>query len=204
MRAINLLKHEINAPTKVLYLVALIFIAGCGGGKTDDNLIPPDAPSAQALAQTSNTTSTGSVASALDSLEKSGSVLKQDRSSSLTGPDSNKNGIRDDIDQYIRSNYKNTEEIEAAERLARSIAAVLIVDQTNPEKMQNVSQEMGNSVDCAVLKIKRYSDLINKLEALTFNTKGRAQVYIAYNKARSGTSTSMSSSDKCVPIGSTS
>jgi hypothetical protein len=72
-------------PTKTLALAAIAFsLSACGGGS-----VRPDTPESATLAQQ------------IETLEKTGQLPQLDRSSDIRGPDTDNNGIRDDIDAWI-------------------------------------------------------------------------------------------------------
>src|SRR5690554_8006694 len=81
---------ELNMKKELLCLPLALALVACGDNDSDTSKSasqPPETPPAVTL----------------QSLEDSGEIPKLDRSASLPGTDTDTNGIRDDIDEYIRS-----------------------------------------------------------------------------------------------------
>ena len=214
-----------------LMLAVLLALSACGGGKTtaaEPNMVPPGAPraadipsaaSAQAAASSpvataptapastpasapaSTTTASASLKSQIQALERSGALPALDRSTSITGPDANNNGVRDDIEAYIAGLPLSDAQKRAALQDARATQAALVVDLADKAALQKVGDGLMASTNCLgdlfVSDIKYASELSGKIEAMTANTKERARRYIQYNSARSGSVTSMPEGDSC-------
>jgi hypothetical protein len=163
-------------------------LAGCDGGG--------------ALALEPHAEEGSSIRTALSALERSGTLPVLDRSDSIVGPDVNANGVRDDIEQWIGSQGWLDGQVRAALQSARSMQAVLTVDQKDEDRLQRVSQAHAEALAC----LKRHFEpwqtvhaLDAKLEAITMNTYARAKQYALYNRARHGSVSRLAWGDTCVP-----
>ena len=137
----------------------------------------------------------------IQALERSGALPALDRSASITGPDVNNNGVRDDIEAYIASLPLSAVQKRAALQKAKALQNTLIVDIQDKTALQKVGDGLMASTNCLgdvfAPDIAAMSDMSGKIESMTANTKARAQRYIQYNSARSGSVTSMPDGDTC-------
>jgi hypothetical protein len=136
-------------------------------------------------------------------LETSGKLPNLDRSSSIAGPDANNNGVRDDIEGYIASLPITPVQKAGAMQAARAQQQTLTVDLTDAEALNRIGSLGARATNCVPdTFLPKYDDgftLLKKIEAMTANTRERAQQYLAYNRARSGSVTSLPSGDTCDP-----
>lgn len=135
--------------------------------------------------------------------EVNGKRLELDRSSDIRGPDANNNGIRDDIDAWIAAQPISDEQQRAARQSARTTQKQLLADLSNPSSLQNLAEESAASVVCLSNVFEpdyqKGLDLSAQLEAITANTRNRAKQYLAYNRARSGSSGRLPEGNTCEP-----
>lgn len=133
----------------------------------------------------------------------SGQPLQLDRSSDLKGPDTDNNGIRDDIDVWIAAQPITDPQKKAAQQMARVQQAVLVADLSDKSTLQILGDRSMAAVKCLRLSFmpdyQKGYDLIDQIEAITANTKERTKQYIAYNRARSGSVTELPSGNTCEP-----
>lgn len=127
----------------------------------------------------------------------SGETPKLDRSQGIQGPDTDDNGIRDDIDDYVEIQYSNHNEMSAVAQAARANQAVLSVDLSDQTETRQVNRQISHATAC-VYRVFGSSEasatpaiVSRDLEALTFNTADRLNRYRAFNKALDGTSWSL-------------
>jgi hypothetical protein len=122
-----------------------------------------------------------------------------DRGSTLKGTDANNNGIRDDIDAWIRRNFSDPKEIKAVEQAAKSLQSMILVNKTDRFALKEVSIAGGKSIHClhSIFQGGRQSEVALFLESMTSNTKERLQAYLNYNKARNGTTSTAPRGDTC-------
>ena len=137
----------------------------------------------------------------IKALEDSGKLPKLDRSSSIAGPDINKNGIRDDIDAWIGALPITDAQKKAAEQAARVRQAELLVDLNDKAEHDRLGVMASRSIKCLRVVFmpdyQRGYDLSSQIEAITANTKERAKQYIAFNRAVSGTVESSVAGNTC-------
>lgn len=156
----------------VVYGLLALSLAACGGGAQLDKQIK--------------------------ALEKSGAVPALDRTSSIAGPDLNKNGVRDDIEAYITHLPLAPVQQRAALQKARAIQLTLTVDLTDKVALQKVGDALMASSNCLHDKYAEgASELSHRIEAMTANTRERAKHYMEYNAARSGSFTILPNGDTC-------
>src|SRR5262249_42712175 len=80
----------------------------------------------------------------LTELERSGQSPVLDRSASIAGPDSDNNGVRDDIDLYIGSLTDTPQQKSALRQEARALGQALLAgsETTSPAALQDVSTQL--------------------------------------------------------------
>ncbi|HFU76926.1 MAG TPA: tandem-95 repeat protein [Epsilonproteobacteria bacterium] len=126
-------------------------------------------------------------------LENSGVIPKLDRSNTLGGTDSDKNGIRDDVDDYINSTYTDPKEKAAAQQMAKVFQKILVKDIETKEVAKKIFEEMFKGIRCANKKNINH----NELEAITYNTTNRVKKYFKFNNLLDGSVTSLPRGDTC-------
>ncbi|MBL4831064.1 MAG: chromosome partitioning protein ParA [Aliivibrio sp.] len=118
-----------------------------------------------------------------------------DRSDSLTGPDDNSDGIRDDIEAFINALEVTEPERNALKQDARQTQENLYYDfsvktDENEVKAIEIARKYERVVACKDFVGMSIDDLINTsrtVVALTYNTKARTMAYLAYNRILDGT-----------------
>ncbi|MDP3810449.1 MAG: hypothetical protein Q8Q78_05545, partial [Hydrogenophaga sp.] len=76
------------------------------------------------------------LASEIDTLEKTGQLPLLDRSNDIKDPDTNNNGIRDDIDAWITAQPITDAQKKAAQQMARVQQAKILVDLSDKSALQ--------------------------------------------------------------------
>jgi hypothetical protein len=140
------------------------------------------------------------LAQKVNQLEESGTLPKLDRGNNIKGPDTNNNGIRDDIDAYIAQLTISNEEKKAALQQAKAMQEVLLVDLTNAVAMRALDVKLERAAQCIEIKFKDFEQGIamgRKIEAITANTQERSMQYIKYNNALSGTVSKLLTGNTC-------
>lgn len=133
-------------------------------------------------------------------LEQSGGYPKLDRSADIAGPDANGNGVRDDIEAWINSLKLGDAQTRALMQDAQATQRTLLVSLDDKAALQGTGEGLAASSQCGMLQFPEYSDfskLAGKIEAMTANTRQRAERYMKYNAARSGSSTRSPDGDTC-------
>ncbi len=182
---------EMKTPQKVLALsLAVAALTGCGGS---DKPTPP-APTAD---------TSPNLGAQIQALEASGQLPKLDRSTDIKGPDTDNNGIRDDIDAWIAAQPITDAQKKATQQIAKVQQAKLLVDLSDQTSLQALGEKTAAAVVCMSDSFAPHRqagrDLGNQIEAITANTKERTKQYIAYNRARSGSVTELPSGNTCEP-----
>jgi len=113
----------------------------------------------------------------------------EDDTSTILGTDSNRNGVRDDVEYYIVERYKDSQ-MERAIAFQVARAAQIIV--AEPENAFETTKVMDKAQDCSFY----FEDKTNKemtyrmFDAIykdkLFNTKERLLAYFKYNEVLSG------------------
>ena len=138
-------------------------------------------------------------AKTIQDLEDKGQIAVLNRSTSIKGPDTNNNNIRDDIDKYISSLNITLEQKKAVEQFARNMQDTLLVDVTNVIELRSVDKKSDLAINClfTLFPYPNRGNMITSIESKTANTKQRAMKYILYNNALSGSVSRLSSGDTC-------
>ena len=128
-----------------------------------------------------------------------------DRGPTLEGVDVDGNGIRDDIDAFIGSNYSTEPQRRAASQLAAHFQKTILVDKSDRAALKRQSVLGARAVGCVYDRFngvdgsKQAAAVVWELEAVTANTRARLKAYWAYSKGLDGTVISMTEGDTCVP-----
>jgi hypothetical protein len=170
----------------------LATLAACGGsGQSQRGATAP-----------STTASAPTIAEQIAALERSGAYPALDRSNDIAGPDANKNGVRDDIEAWINAEPVGDVQKKALMQKARSLQHTLLVDLNDKAELQKTGEGLMASTNCGGDVFSPYatwSILAGKIEAMTANTPQRAERYMKYDAARSGSSTSLPNGNTCEP-----
>lgn len=133
----------------------------------------------------------------IQELENTGAIPKLDRSDDVQGLDSDNNGIRDDIDEYVALHYSGTAQVDAANQAARANQSVLMADLQDPTSIRQSNQKLSRATACIYEVFGTSASSIEPaevsrdLEAISFNTAGRLKKYMEFNKALDGASWSL-------------
>ena len=187
------------------YLTALalsLALAACGGGNTAT-------PAAAPTSGTSAASEPG-MKQQLEDLERRGELPALDRSTDIAGPDTDRNGIRDDIDAYIAALPVSDPVQRAARQRARVQQKSLLIDLNDPPELLLLSEASMASTACmsetveAGLPLEQHTRVRRdghaialKIEAITANTPERADRYLAYMRALHGTTTTYPEGKVC-------
>ncbi len=173
-------------------LMACALLSACRGGGTEQASQAPTSPPPTTVPQPS-------VSEAVVAAESSGRVPMLNRDSTVAGPDSDRNGVRDDIDQYIAALADSTVQKRALAQQAAAIGGALTVDTTNASALLTTSTALMNGTLClhAVYAPEQASRRGRDLEKMTANTMTRLQAYEKFNSAMSGTTTKLQEGGGC-------
>lgn len=132
-----------------------------------------------------------------------GQTIAADGSSHIAGTDSNKSGVRDDIEKYINLSYTDTAQRAAAIQAAKAIQQALTVDTLDGSALKKANSSLAKAVHCVYERFtvknskKQASMVAQELESMTTNTEQRVQAYKRFNKAISGSSWPLPNGNSC-------
>lgn len=137
--------------------------------------------------------------SLITALETNGTVPTLDRSASLTGPDANGDGVRDDIAQWIAQQPASTDQRSALLQLANALQQTLLVDVNDQVALVAVSAREHAAVKCVVRRHVKsvVPDAVRVLEEMTANTRERRHAYLRYANAMNGSVSPSPEGDGC-------
>jgi hypothetical protein len=118
----------------------------------------------------------------------------------IAGPDTNNNGVRDDIEAWINAQHLNDGQKKALMQKARALNGTLLVDMSDKVALQRAGAGLAASSRCGLLQFDEYSvfsRLAGQVETMTANTRQRAERYMQYNTARSGSPTTNPKGNTC-------
>ncbi|HEY2419744.1 MAG TPA: hypothetical protein VGH84_17645 [Steroidobacteraceae bacterium] len=189
-----------------ILVAAALTTCGGGDGGGGSSLFAPSATGSSDAGSYAGTSTTTlgrlTLAQQIEQLERKGGYPTLDRSDDIAGPDTNKNGVRDDIEAWINTLNVTEPQRKALMQDARATQRALLVDLTDKAAVQRVGEGLMASNHCGAIRFKPFAEFIGpsqKIEAMTANTRERAARYMQYNKARSGSSTTLPNYDTCEP-----
>src|SRR4030095_12986600 len=110
--------------------------------------------------------------------------------------------VRDDIEAWINAQPLSEAQRKALRQSAKVLQATLTVDLRDKAALQHAGEGLMAATKCAGDRFERREDsyrYTDKIEAMTANTRARAERYMQYNKARSGSSTTYPEGETCEP-----
>lgn len=112
-------------------------------------------------------------------------------SKTLLGVDSNNDGVRDDIEVYIKQKYPQQDQQNAVMQMARYYQSVMSLDSDSYKDVQTISREGDRSFTCVFKTFKGGSDangksIADEIVKLTMNTRKRRKAYKRYDHALDG------------------
>lgn len=193
------------APTGAPTAAALTTNADTAPPALAASAAPPSAPASASVPAMSTSASASTPATLKDQiavLERSGAYPALDRSSDIAGPDTNRNGVRDDVETWINGQPVTDTQRKALMQRARALQRTLIVDTEDRAALQQSGDELMASSNCGgdvFSPFAVFTTLGGKIEAMTANTRERARRYMQYNAASSGSSTTLPNGNTCEP-----
>lgn len=146
---------------------------------------------------------TGLLTGCLSGGSSSPSTPALDRSESLLGPDSNQDGVRDDIEMWINQSYSEPKMRSAAMQEARAMQQIFNVDPADQIAVKEVARRLTHAINCVYdtflsgNPVKPSAQVSREIESITTNTRARLERYLAFNKALDGTTWSTPRGDTC-------
>ena len=174
----------LNKTTRLLGLVALGVLTGCGGGGGGG--APAVDPAATVMAKLQADTST---------------VLALDRTTSVAGPDANGDGVRDDVATWIAAQGYTSDVSKAATQLAKAYQVVLTVPSTDDTALRAARLASSDAVECVMQRsasIDAGYKMVADLRRVTVNTDARVTAYLKYGELVNDTVARAPEGDGCV------
>ena len=163
----------------------------------------PTTPTTPPTPTPNNPTAPVSNLQIVQTLEAQGLIPKLDRSPDIQGPDTNANGIRDDVEEFIANNYPSLTQQAAALQLARVFQTAILIDKSNLTDVKAISIKESRAINCiysrfnGVAGSKPAAAVVSEIESIMSNTKARLLAYLAYAKALDGTVVGLPEGDSC-------
>ncbi len=140
-----------------------------------------------------------SIGQAILAAEANGTIPKLNHDDTIAGPDTDANGIRDDIDAYIATLPYTEVQKKAVKQHAKALSASLTVDTTDKTALLKVADDMSRASWCTFTKLG--GEVAPKIKAdnekMIVNTKIRFNEYEKFNSALSGGVFASPSGDGC-------
>lgn len=174
----------LNKTTRLLGLVALGVLTGCGGGGGGG-----EAPAAEATS------------AVVTRLQTSGALLTLDRTTDVAGPDANRDGVRDDVATWIGTRPYAADMSKAATQLAKAYQSVLTVAVTDDAAVRAARLASSDAVECIMQKapsIEEGYKAVADLRRVTINTDARVKAYLTYVEKVNDTVARAPQGDGCV------
>ncbi|MBB1389826.1 hypothetical protein H5185_10390 [Shewanella sp. SG44-6] len=115
--------------------------------------------------------------------------------------DSDSNGIRDDIDLFIKNENLTPVQVKALNQMAASLQEQVSVDIDDGNAITIAAENGTRALNCVVKTFQDFS-LTKKysktLQAYTANTYERTQNYLRYNHKLDGTVSSLPTENTCL------
>jgi len=170
----------------IFLISALGFVVSCGGGDdTDVGFQPVAAPK--------------SVAEAIKMADQKGTLPSLNRDATVSGPDMNANGVRDDIDTYIASLADTPPQKAALRQISSAIGNAMTINISDQSALLAASKRIADASACTHTRYDSATSSMKntEMEKLTVNTKIRFKAYEKFSAAISGTTFVLPEGDGC-------
>ena len=144
-----------------------------------------------------------STGAALKEVRQSGFLKNEDKTKTIKGIDANQNGVRDDIEQYLKLKYaKHPEYLDVYMRYAKSIQHQLILNSSDREAYRQAHHQTILEMACAfrvnqkIAPTKMYGETM-LIYAVSVNTKQRKNEIHRISSMLSGMVFSSPSKEHC-------
>lgn len=156
----------------LLSLAAALLLSACRADENDANTPAPITTVGQAIL----------------AAEANGTIPKLNHDDTIAGPDTDNNGIRDDIDAYIATLPYTDVQKKAVQQHAKALSASLTVDTSDKAALFKVADDMSRASKCVYKKLtdNTPSKIKSDNEKMIVNTKNRFLQYEKFNSALSG------------------
>ncbi|HFQ5443234.1 TPA: chromosome partitioning protein ParA [Vibrio vulnificus] len=127
-----------------------------------------------------------------------------DRSDSLTGPDTNQDGIRDDVEAFIDAlevaepvrNVLKQKARYSQEAISHDFESATDENERLSYKISEKYNKVLACYDYLKVPVEDSTQISRTVRALTYNTKARTLAYLAYNRLLSGTGSTLLSPEE--------
>lgn len=139
----------------------------------------------------------------IEKMERSGEIPRLDRTDTIGGIDTDNNGVRDDIDEYIKKTYPSAVQQKALLQYARSLQkSLLLEDKQDLIAVKAVTNEKARAISCISLKVPGGKSpngdrVVQEILSLHTNTKKRLEEYWKLDIALNGTTITLPIGDVC-------
>lgn len=160
----------LNKTTRLLGLVALGVLTGCGGGGGGTAETPAE-----------STTTVVTRLQTSGALQVSGVTL--DTTVTVAGTDANADGVRDDVAAWVSKQGYAGDLPKAAAQLAKAYQNVLTLTLTDDTAVRAARLASSNAVECIMQKapsIEAGYKTVADLRRVTVNTDARVKAYLTY------------------------
>lgn len=134
-------------------------------------------------------------------MEDSGALPRLEREDTIRGIDNDGNGIRDDIDAYIKRTYPKSQQ-KVVSQFARVAQASLLVNINDRVALQTIGNADSRAISCIYEKIPNgespsHGSVVEEIYGATTNTKKRLLASLAVDKASNGMVFKLPNEDVC-------
>lgn len=129
--------------------------------------------------------------------------LGSDYSETVAGIDQDKNGIRDDIDTFIKQRYSTPAQQRAASQYAKGLQASLLVNIRDHQAVKITTATKAQGISCIFKSFPggrnaNNESVVGELLAITTNTKQRLNAYAALDRTMDSEVDSLPPDDACI------
>jgi hypothetical protein len=191
-----------------LALSGSLFLTGCfnGSSGSSDPTPDPEQPSTQ-LPDTQTPGDSSEIAkeitATIQDLENRGELPILDTSDSLEGPDTDFNGVRDDIQNWLDNQTLSPNVRENLQELARGYQRIMTISDLSSSITHEIANDMAPIAACLSLTADdsdRIDGLQTELSAFTTNTEERLQRFWDYQDTLFDLATPVPSRSECSQI----
>ncbi len=140
-----------------------------------------------------------SIADTLQKLEQLGEIPVLNRDATILGVDTNNNGVRDDIDNYVNSLPDTSSQKQALLQSSKSLNSIMTVDLANQTQVIEAANKNSAAVKCiySVYDAETAADKSSDIHKYTINTEERINASAKFDLAVSGNSFVLPQGDSC-------
>ena len=141
------------------------------------------------------------IAETLTALEASGALPTLDRSVSIEGPDTDSDGVRDDIENYIASLPDTTLQKASLRQAARTLTQAMRMGMGHPDtdELERMTERLADAVNCIweTYGPDAATDKVQDMTKITVNTPERFEADTEFNNMVRGLVVYIPEGDTC-------